>query len=106
MYCKPRFPLRKPKILKKWLDNMGIKNWIPNNSSLLCSEHFKESCFQKKGKKLLLKERSVPTIFKTECLNDIKSGKIFTSFMNFFLVITIVKLYFFSCVDINKTFHR
>jgi len=91
MYCKPRFPLHKSEILKKWLDNMGIKNWIPNNSSLLCSEHFEETCFQKRGKKLFLKERSVPTIFKAECLNDIESGKIFIfiRFMNFSFVITI-----------------
>jgi len=59
MYFKPKFPIHKSDILKKWLDNMGIKNWIPNNSSLLCSEHFEETCFQKRGQKLFLKERSV-----------------------------------------------
>jgi len=93
MYFEPRFPIHKSDILKKWLDNMGINNWIPNNSSLLCSEHFQETCFRKRGKRgtLELKDGSVPTIFKAECLNNIKSGKIFifTSFMNFFVVITI-----------------
>ncbi|XP_011059382.1 PREDICTED: THAP domain-containing protein 1-like isoform X1 [Acromyrmex echinatior] len=68
-----KFPVDKSDLLKKWLDNIGIKNWIPNNSSLLCSEHFEETCFRKIGKYLKLKEGSVPTIFKVEYFNNIKS---------------------------------
>ncbi|KYN13657.1 THAP domain-containing protein 3 [Trachymyrmex cornetzi] len=73
MHCKPRFPVDKSDLLKKWLDNIRIKNWTPNNSSLLCSEHFEETCFRKIGKYLKLKEGSVPTIFKVEYFNNIKS---------------------------------
>lgn len=89
MHCKLRFPVDKSDLLKKWLDNIGIKNWTPNNSSLLCSDHFEETCFRKIGKYLKLKEGSVPTIFKIEYFNNIKSGKsfIFTFSMNFFAVI-------------------
>ncbi|XP_018351850.1 PREDICTED: THAP domain-containing protein 1-like isoform X3 [Trachymyrmex septentrionalis] len=68
-----KFPVDKSDLLKKWLDNIGIKNWTPNNSSLLCSEHFEETCFRKIGKYLKLKEGSVPTIFKVEYFNNLKS---------------------------------
>lgn len=78
MYYKPRFQLDKSDILHKWLDNMGIKNWSPNNSSLLCSAYFEQTCFYKtKGKYLKLKNGSVPTIFKVECFNNVKSGKLY-----------------------------
>ncbi|XP_018402656.1 PREDICTED: THAP domain-containing protein 1-like [Cyphomyrmex costatus] len=68
-----KFPVDKSDLLKKWLDNIGIKNWTPNSSSLLCSEHFEETCFRKIGKYLKLKEGSVPTIFKVEYFSNIKS---------------------------------
>lgn len=77
IYRKLRFPLDKSDILKKWLDNMGIKNWIPNSSNYLCSEHFEQTCFRKIRGKYWLKDGSVPTIFKVEYFNNIKSGKIF-----------------------------
>ncbi|EZA51135.1 THAP domain-containing protein, partial [Ooceraea biroi] len=74
IYYKPRFPLDKSDLLKKWLDNIGITNWTPNDSSLLCSEHFEHTCFHKsKGKYVRLKDGSVPTIFKVEDCNIIKT---------------------------------
>jgi len=72
--------LDKSNLLKKWLDSMGIKNWTPDKSSVLCSDHFEQTCLRKVGEKYLtLKDGSIPTIFnKVDCFNNIvKSGKIF-----------------------------
>lgn len=41
-----RFPMRKPKILKKWIRNVGRADWYPTQNSRLCSKHFKPECFQ------------------------------------------------------------
>ncbi|EGI70688.1 THAP domain-containing protein 3 [Acromyrmex echinatior] len=73
IHCKPRFPLDKSNLLKKWLDNMGIKNWTPDKSSVLCSDHFEQTCLRKVGEKYLtLKDGSIPTIFnKVDCFNNI-----------------------------------
>lgn len=74
MFYKPRFPLDKSDILQKWLDNMEIKNWFLNDSSLLCLEYFEQTSFHKiTGKYLKLKDGSVSTIFKVECFNNVKS---------------------------------
>ncbi|XP_011052427.1 PREDICTED: THAP domain-containing protein 2-like isoform X2 [Acromyrmex echinatior] len=68
-----KFPLDKSNLLKKWLDNMGIKNWTPDKSSVLCSDHFEQTCLRKVGEKYLtLKDGSIPTIFnKVDCFNNI-----------------------------------
>lgn len=79
MYYKSRFPLDKSDLLRKWLDNVGINNWTPNDSSLLCSEHFEPTCFQKCKEYVTLKDRSVPTIFRVEDLNN-KIGKVIFHF--------------------------
>ncbi|KYM88225.1 THAP domain-containing protein 5 [Atta colombica] len=68
-----KFPLDKSNLLKKWLDSMGIKNWTPDKSSVLCSDHFEQTCLRKVGEKYLtLKDGSIPTIFnKVDCFNNI-----------------------------------
>ncbi|XP_011880797.1 PREDICTED: THAP domain-containing protein 2-like isoform X2 [Vollenhovia emeryi] len=54
---------------------MKIKNWTPNNSSFLCSQHFEQTCFhKKKGKYVALKDGSVPTIFEIENFDNPKSA--------------------------------
>ncbi|KAG5330438.1 THAP5 protein, partial [Acromyrmex charruanus] len=74
-----KFPLDKSNLLKKWLDSMGIKNWTPDKSSVLCSDHFEQICLRKVGEKYLtLKDGSIPTIFnKVDCFNNIIKSVIF-----------------------------
>lgn len=76
IYCYTRFPLDKADLLQKWLNNIKIENWTPNVSSLLCSEHFEQTCFRKKkGNYVTLKDGSIPTIFKIQKFDSLTSGK-------------------------------
>ncbi|KAK0167488.1 hypothetical protein PV327_004881 [Microctonus hyperodae] len=61
-----RFPLDHPRILKRWLQNMGKEDWNPSSDSYLCSTHFESNCLRVvKEKYPILKKGSVPTIFNT-----------------------------------------
>ena len=59
------FPLKNQQLLKIWIQNKRRDKWNPSKHSLLCSTHFKESCFVvrpgKRGR--LLKEDAAPTEF-------------------------------------------
>ncbi|XP_026826969.1 THAP domain-containing protein 2-like [Ooceraea biroi] len=58
-----KFPLDKPVLLNRWLENMNLLNWTPTQLSCLCSSHFEVSCLRKvKNKYWSLKENSIPTI--------------------------------------------
>ncbi|XP_051571395.1 uncharacterized protein LOC127450932 [Myxocyprinus asiaticus] len=58
-----KFPLKNPKLLKKWLYNLRWKDWKPAPHSKVCSLHFEENCFIKEGKRVRLQSWAVPTIF-------------------------------------------
>ena len=40
-----RFPLKNQDLLSKWVHAIKRKDWAPTEHSLLCSNHFDESCF-------------------------------------------------------------
>ena len=53
-------------MLKKWLEAMDLKDFTPNEKSLLCDDHFERNCFRLKGRNqnvLALKANAIPTIF-------------------------------------------
>ncbi|XP_051996116.1 uncharacterized protein LOC127653457 isoform X1 [Xyrauchen texanus] len=58
-----KFPLKKPKLLKKWLYNLRWKDWKPAPHSKVCSIHFEKNCLIKEGKRVRLHSSAVPTIF-------------------------------------------
>ena len=61
------FPHKNPPVLKQWANAVNRLHWFPKHHSLICSVHFKESCFivrpGKRGR--LLKDGAVPTEFPT-----------------------------------------
>ncbi|XP_064475886.1 THAP domain-containing protein 1-like [Ornithodoros turicata] len=57
------FPHSRPAVLKKWVQKMHRKNWAPSKSSVLCSRHFEEACFDRTGQTARLKSDAVPTKF-------------------------------------------
>ena len=61
------FPHKNPPVLKQWANAVNRLHWFPKDHSLICSVHFKESCFivrpGKRGR--LLKDGAVPTEFPT-----------------------------------------
>ncbi|TKS69535.1 ARL14 effector protein ARF7 effector protein [Collichthys lucidus] len=58
-----RFPLSKPQLASKWVNSLGMKNFIPTPNTCLCSEHFRTDCFRDYNGKQFLREDAVPTIF-------------------------------------------
>uniref|UniRef100_A0A3Q2DDL3 ADP-ribosylation factor-like 14 effector protein n=1 Tax=Cyprinodon variegatus TaxID=28743 RepID=A0A3Q2DDL3_CYPVA len=58
-----RFPLSKPQLATKWVQSLGMKNFIPTANTCLCSEHFRTDCFRDYNGKQFLREDAVPTIF-------------------------------------------
>ncbi|TNN44509.1 ARL14 effector protein [Liparis tanakae] len=58
-----RFPLSKPQLAGKWVNSLGMKNFIPTANTCLCSEHFRADCFRDYNGKQFLREDAVPTIF-------------------------------------------
>ncbi|KAL4640704.1 THAP domain-containing protein 5 [Arapaima gigas] len=57
------FPLQDEERLRKWVDNMERKEWIPSRHQYLCSEHFTEDSFDLRWGIRYLKNTAVPTIF-------------------------------------------
>ncbi|XP_008335522.1 ARL14 effector protein [Cynoglossus semilaevis] len=58
-----RFPLSKPQLANKWVQSLGLKNFIPTPNTCLCSEHFRTDCFREHDGKQFLREDAVPTLF-------------------------------------------
>ena len=55
----------KPERKKQWVKNIRRDGWLPNNSSVICSDHFKESNIDRTGQlNVRLKPDAVPTRFK------------------------------------------
>ena len=40
-----RFPHNDQERLRKWIQAIGRKDWLPNEHSCICNKHFTESCF-------------------------------------------------------------
>lgn len=61
-----RFPKDNDKLLVKWLRNMNMKNFVPSERSVLCSDHFEKHYIRKTNvdKNLSsITRNAVPTIF-------------------------------------------
>uniref|UniRef100_A0A8C4R2W2 THAP-type domain-containing protein n=1 Tax=Eptatretus burgeri TaxID=7764 RepID=A0A8C4R2W2_EPTBU len=57
------FPRRSPNLLRQWILKVRRKKWVPSSRSVLCSDHFEESCFDRTGAVVRLKMDAVPTLF-------------------------------------------
>lgn len=60
-----RFPLNNKELNDQWVIQLGRKDFVPNVSSRLCSDHFEEECFayQPFTNRRQLKPGSLPTKF-------------------------------------------
>ena len=60
-----RFPHKDPERLKKWIQAIGRKDWLPTEHTWICSKHFVESNFVvrpgKSGRRLY--DHAVPSQF-------------------------------------------
>jgi hypothetical protein len=63
LFCY-RFPQSQPDILKQWVLNMHREGFKPSKKSVVCSDHFEESCFDRTGQTVRLREGAIPTLFK------------------------------------------
>ncbi|XP_046740848.1 THAP domain-containing protein 3-like [Diprion similis] len=73
-----RFPLKKnPDVAEKWIQwvcNVKKCSWTPCQTSIICSDHFEASAFDKSAFQVRLKNNSVPAIFfqnKTTAVSEI-----------------------------------
>ncbi|XP_010894219.2 uncharacterized protein LOC105025314 isoform X1 [Esox lucius] len=57
------FPLREPRRLKQWVDQMRWKAWKPTRHSRVCAEHFEEKYLITSGQGVRLSPDAIPTIF-------------------------------------------
>jgi len=57
------FPRSRPHLLMQWLVSMRRKDFTPTAACKLCSVHFEESCFDRTGQTVRLRDHVVPTIF-------------------------------------------
>lgn len=60
--CYFRFPTE-ISICSLWERNVRRESWRPSIYSVLCSAHFEESCFDRTGQIVRVREGAVPTIF-------------------------------------------
>ncbi|GFX63173.1 THAP-type domain-containing protein [Trichonephila clavipes] len=60
-----KFPVKNPGLLKAWLKMIRRENFKPSAHSLICSDHFEETCFEYQPftNRRQLKQGSIPTIF-------------------------------------------
>ncbi|GFT30804.1 THAP domain-containing protein 3 [Trichonephila clavipes] len=60
-----KFPVKNPGLLKAWLKMIRRENFKPSAHSLICSDHFEETCFEYQPftNRRQLKRGSIPTIF-------------------------------------------
>ncbi|KAM4598858.1 THAP domain-containing protein 2-like [Fundulus diaphanus] len=58
-----RFPHGNAARMKQWVLNVRRKKWQPSKTSVLCSEHFEEQCFDRTGQTVRLRESALPTLF-------------------------------------------
>ncbi|XP_051162422.1 uncharacterized protein LOC127282294 [Leptopilina boulardi] len=66
-----KFPFKNQYLLKVWIKNIGLKDFCPDERSLICDDHFEEHCFYKrKSGGLILKSNAFPNLFHTNISND------------------------------------
>ncbi|GBM47090.1 hypothetical protein AVEN_166727-1 [Araneus ventricosus] len=59
-----RFPTWNTALLEVWVSKLGRSTfWRPSPFSVLCSDHFEESCFDKIGDVKHIRADAVPTLF-------------------------------------------
>lgn len=69
-----RYPHSKPDLVSQWVRAMRRK-FVPNKYSLMCSEHFSDSDFDRTGQTLRLREGAVPSLFDLPAhLRQVGSG--------------------------------
>ena len=60
-----QFPHKNPERLRKWIQAIRRKDWVPTKNSYICSKHFTESSFVvrpgKQGRRLY--EHAIPSVF-------------------------------------------
>ena len=59
--CK--FPFTKPELLTQWVANMNRSDFNCKKTSVVCSDHFEENCFDRTGQTTRLRHGAIPTIF-------------------------------------------
>ncbi|XP_043465326.1 THAP domain-containing protein 1-like [Leptopilina heterotoma] len=70
-----KFPVENPILLQKWLSAMNLKDVEVTKRSLLCSDHFDNTCFRKTGKYLILNSDAVRTLFARSSDVDIHNSQ-------------------------------
>ena len=58
-----RFPKDKVK-RKRWMQKNHREKWSPKKHTVICSDHFKESCIYRGGNVVRINQDAVPTRFK------------------------------------------
>ena len=58
-----RFPKDKVK-RKQWIQKIHREKWSPKKDTVICSDHFKESCIYRGGNVVGINQDAVPTRFK------------------------------------------
>ena len=61
--CFVSFPSRNSALVKEWTIRMHRLDFTPSKSSVVCSDHFEEACFDRTGQTVRLRDDAVPTIF-------------------------------------------
>lgn len=61
--CVHRFPHSQPELLRQWVHNMHREGFVPSKKSVVCSDHFEASCFDRTGQTVRLRAGAVPTLF-------------------------------------------
>ncbi|XP_037794729.1 uncharacterized protein LOC119590058 isoform X2 [Penaeus monodon] len=68
---------------QEWIQNLCRENYNPSCHATVCSQHFEDSCFDKTGQTVRLKQDAVPTIFafpshlikQSDCSNNKMENK-------------------------------
>uniref|UniRef100_A0A3P8Z098 THAP-type domain-containing protein n=1 Tax=Esox lucius TaxID=8010 RepID=A0A3P8Z098_ESOLU len=76
------FPLREPRRLKQWVDQMRWKAWKPTRHSRVCAEHFEEKYLITSGQGVRLSPDAIPTIFSFPSEFQKKVNMLIDSTMN------------------------
>ncbi|XP_031767695.1 THAP domain-containing protein 2-like isoform X2 [Galleria mellonella] len=53
------------RLCSRWVSNMGLKNWKPTKTCVLCSKHFEKHYIDKSIFRTRLRPGAVPTLFET-----------------------------------------
>uniref|UniRef100_A0A3Q3G3U7 THAP-type domain-containing protein n=1 Tax=Kryptolebias marmoratus TaxID=37003 RepID=A0A3Q3G3U7_KRYMA len=57
-----KFPIRTD-LRRRWKDAVRRESFVPNESTVLCSEHFKPEDFDRTGQIVRLRDGVIPSIF-------------------------------------------